>query len=497
MTFKLTEENYRGLFENSNDAMWVHDLAGNFIVVNKALEKLTGFDEGELLSKNIKDFLIGDALVLARDLRYSLIHHSDFPQPYKQQVIRKDGNIRTMKMSTSLVIIDGKPAGFQHIARDVTEEQSLTEMLTEITNGSPIPTFVIDLNHLITHWNAALESLTGQRTVDMLGTDKQWQTFYSQDRPTLADLIIGKADENQFQKYYGSKYKLSTLMKGAYEAEDYFPLMAKTGRWLHFTASPIKNGSGQVIAALEAFQDITEEKRMQESMRFYVQLITRAQEEERKRLARDLHDDLSSSLLLLIQRLDTAVPSHRSRSSAVKTNMEDLRTQAVEALEHVRRYVQNLRPRILDDLGLIASLEWMAEDMQKKYAIQTKVTVQGGENPLSADVQLLLFRIAQEALSNIRRHSRAAASDISVQVASDEVIMTISDTGGGFAVPVRIEDLPGTGHLGIMGMTERARLLGGSLEIKSSLGHGTSVTTRIPLHPALKAPLDFTGEKPA
>ncbi len=483
MTFKLTEKIYRDLFENSNDAMWVQDIAGNFIVVNKACKRLTGFGDDELLTKNVKEFLVGDALQLARDLRRSLIYQSEFNQPYQQQVVRKDGSVRIMKMSTSLVIIDGKPAGFQHVARDVTEEQSITEMLTEITNSSPIPTFVIDSNHRITYWNTALESLTGQRTSEMLGTRNQWQSFYQQSRPTLADLIIEGADESQFLKFYSGKYKPSNLMKGAYEAEDFFPVVAKTGRWLHITASPIKNSNGQIIAALEALQDITEEKRMQESMRFYVQLITRAQEEERKRLARDLHDDLSSSLLLLIQRLDSASPGPRSQSSTMKTNMEDLRAQAVEALEHVRRYVQNLRPRILDDLGLIASLEWMADDMQKQCNIQTRVSVQGGTKALSADTQLLLFRIAQEALSNIRRHSKATATEITIQVDDDNVIMTVSDNGCGFNVPALLEYLPGTGHLGIMGMTERAKLLGGSLEIKSSAGFGTTIVTRIPLHP--------------
>jgi two-component system, NarL family, sensor histidine kinase DegS len=221
---------------------------------------------------------------------------------------------------------------------------------------------------------------------------------------------------------------------------------------------------------------------MQESMRFYVQLITRAQEEERKRLARELHDELSSSLLLLIQRLDSAVPSGRSRQViAVKETLEDVRSRAVESLEQVRRYVQDLRPRILDDLGLSASLEWMADDMQKNHGIKTAVSVKPTERAVPVDVQLLLFRIAQEALSNVRRHAKARSAAITLELKSDSIRMVVSDDGRGFKMPPQIEDLASAGHLGIMGMTERAKLLDGNLEVVSHPGKGTSVITTVPL----------------
>jgi signal transduction histidine kinase len=316
----------------------------------------------------------------------------------------------------------------------------------------------------------------------MLGTGLQWKAFYPRERPTLADLIADGAETSQIELYYQGKFKKSDLMEGAYEAEDFMPSLRENGRWLHFTASPIKNSSGETIAALEALQDITEEKRMQESMRYYVQLITRAQEEERKRLARDLHDDLSSSLLLLIRRLDSAIPTSRARQLAsYKATLEGLHKQAVEALQHVRRYVQDLRPRILDDLGLIASLEWMADDMQKNYKIQTSVSVAGKEHSLPAEVQLLLFRIAQEALSNVRRHSEASTASITLDISDESIAMAVRDNGQGFDMPERVEDLASAGRLGIMGMAERAKLLNGTLEVRSSRGRGTEVITTIPL----------------
>ena len=481
MEFKLSESIYRDLFQNAYDAMWVQDLDGNFVVVNEACERLTGYPRKELLTKNVKNFLVGDSLALARGLGHRLVKGESFAQPYEQRVVTKDGDTRFLKMTTSLVVVDDKPVGFQHVARDVTEEKSMSDILSEIIDGSPIPTFVIDNQHIITHWNTALESLTCLPAKEMLGTNLPWKAFYSKERPTLADMIVDGASPSEIEVYYQGKFKTSTLIEGAYEAEDYRPSVGNVGRWLHFTASPIRDTNGETVAALEALQDITEEKRMQDSMHYYVQLITRAQEEERKRLARDLHDDLSSSLLLLIRRLDAAIPTSKAKHlAAYKETMETLHEQAVEALEHVRRYVQDLRPRILDDLGLIASLEWMSDDMQRSYEIPTALSVSGAERAIPAEVQLLLFRIAQEALSNIRRHAQATQATVKLDMGEHRISLEVTDNGRGFQVPEQIEDLASAGRLGIMGMAERARLLNGNLEVVSSPGKGTKVSTSIP-----------------
>jgi len=479
--FQLTEQDYRYLFENASDAMWVHDMEGNFLDANSAFERLSGCTLEEWTHFNVTQFLSDEALALAREVKRKLLSGEEIEQPYEQGFILRDGTIRIVKMATSSIIINGEVKGFQHVARDVTEGKSAEEMLSKIIDGSPIPSFVINKHHKVTHWSTAIESLSGISGQEIVGTDEQWRAFYNKKRPIMADLIVDGASADEIEAYYQGKYEKSSLIDGAYEATDFFPVLGEYGKWLHFTASPIKNKSGEIIGAIETLQDITEEKQLQENMHFYVQLITKAQEEERKRIARELHDDVSSSLLLLTQGLETIIPNNRTRQSkALKEKLEVLRSQAIEALDHLRRCAQDLRPRILDDLGLVAALEWIAEDMAKNQDIDTDVNIVGVEQTLPAETQLLLFRIMQEAFSNIRRHAEASRATVTLEFGDNNITMAVADNGKGFELPGRIEDLASAKRLGIMGMSERARLLHGTLEIKSELGKGTQVVIRVP-----------------
>ena len=220
---------------------------------------------------------------------------------------------------------------------------------------------------------------------------------------------------------------------------------------------------------------------MQDNMRFYVEQITRAQEDERKRIARELHDEASPPLLLLIQQIDAITSSTKHLSESRVEALENLRTRALETLEGLRRCAQDLRPRILDDLGLIAALEWMAEDLEKNYGIATKVEVAGIERSFPDEIQVLLFRIAQEAMSNIRRHAKASEAEVKLESDHDSIRMTISDNGKGFTPPAQANELARSGRLGIVGMSERARLLGGSLTIQSESHNGTKVFAEVPV----------------
>jgi len=145
-------------------------------------------------------------------------------------------------------------------ARELAASQ---EIMAQIIQGSTIPTFVIDKNHTIIHWNKALENLTGCRSDEMVGTNRQWMPFWESERPSMADVILDQVDENEIKDLYGSKWQKSVLIEGAYEAEVFFPNLGENGRWCFFTAAPIHSPEGERIGAIETFWDKTEEKKAQ------------------------------------------------------------------------------------------------------------------------------------------------------------------------------------------------------------------------------------------
>ncbi|MCP4623133.1 MAG: PAS domain S-box protein [bacterium] len=137
----------------------------------------------------------------------------------------------------------------------------IQERLTQIIESIPIPTFVLDNDHVVIHYNQAMENLTGIAYDEIFGTRDAWKAFYGAARPTMADLIVDGAPEHEIARYYRGKYNKSTVKKGAYEAEDFFPDIGDGGRWLYFTAAPLMDSDGNVLGALETLQDTTERRR--------------------------------------------------------------------------------------------------------------------------------------------------------------------------------------------------------------------------------------------
>jgi len=137
----------------------------------------------------------------------------------------------------------------------------IQERLTQIIDSIPIPTFVLDNDHNVIHYNPAMENLTGIARDEIYGTPNAWQAFYGAARPTMADLIVDGAPEQEIARYYRGKYRKSAVKAGAYEAEDFFPDIGDGGRWLYFTAAPLLDSDGTVLGALETLQDTTERRR--------------------------------------------------------------------------------------------------------------------------------------------------------------------------------------------------------------------------------------------
>lgn len=165
-----------------------------------------------------------------------------------------------------------------HREKLLSEDTTLTlrqnqDRLLHIVEGITIPTFVINKNHIVTHWNQACANITGVPAAEVIGTRQQWRAFYSFERPVMADLIVDQVIEHMVVKHYGSKYVRSKIIAEAFEAEDFFPHFGEAGKWLYFTAAPLKDDNGQICGAIETLQDVSDRRKaelaLKESERLY------------------------------------------------------------------------------------------------------------------------------------------------------------------------------------------------------------------------------------
>ena len=340
---RASETKYRELFENAHDAIWLHDLDENIIAANKACATLTGYSVEELSGVKAGDLFAEDFLESIKNLEDLLLKDKVLGRLSEVKIVRKDGTEASVQLSTSPVFSNGQIVGFQHIARDITEQ-----------------------------------------------------------------------------------------------------------------------------------------KRMQDNLRFYLQQVTRAQEEERKRISRELHDETTQALVALSRQLDALASSGKGLSEDNRLRLEELWQKTNNIMQGVRRLSQDLRPAALDRLGLLSALEWLASDIAEYSGIEIKVNVVNTERRLPEEVELVLFRITQEALRNVWRHSQATRAEITVEFDESKTRVTVSDNGKGFNLPETIGDLARDGKLGLAGMQERARLLGGSLTVQSEPGRGATITVELP-----------------
>jgi two-component system sensor histidine kinase DegS len=237
-------------------------------------------------------------------------------------------------------------------------------------------------------------------------------------------------------------------------------------------ASELKTYTEQLKST--AIENVNKEKKIQENLRIYMSKIVQAQEAERKRIARELHDDTIQSLVVVSRKLDD-LSSGNSKYSA-----GDIRDDIRQIIEDIRHFSQELRPSILDDLGLIPALKWLVSDFEKNYKILVETEITGTQRQLPPESELVMFRIIQESLTNIGKHSRASDVSINVVFSDGYFKVIIQDNGIGFELPGKISDLARIGKLGLVGIRERAELLGGKFNIESRPGKGTTLTIEVP-----------------
>jgi len=323
---------------------------------------------------------------------------------------------------------------------------------------------VVNEDGVITEANAAAGELFARRPAAMRD-----YPLASLVGPGAADRLLTVASRNEV---VGDDLRLSTDGGGV--------------RWIEpmFSAVP-DSGRSSVVQIL--FRDVTEQRQRQSGLEAYTRQIVQAQEDERKRIARELHDSSLQAIALLCRRLDLLEVSGRDLPATMRDGLTEVREAAEEIAAELRRFSRDLRPSVLDDLGFVAAARWLVSDLERRAGVHGNLVVYGDERRLPAAVELGLFRITQEALRNVERH--AAASNVGVTLAyePEEVSLTIEDDGRGLPV----DPLPTSamaGKLGVLGMRERARLLGGNVRVTSTPGTGTRVQALLPSPAATEEP---------
>ncbi|MGC8875012.1 MAG: ATP-binding protein [Chloroflexia bacterium] len=219
----------------------------------------------------------------------------------------------------------------------------------------------------------------------------------------------------------------------------------------------------------------------QESVRDYLGAVTEAQENERARLAREIHDDTVQALIALGQRIEMVRRSlERGDVAQAKRQVGDVRSLTLETAEGLRRFTRDLRPAYLEELGFLPALETLVRDKRQEGGPEVSLRVEGTPRRLLPTRELGLYRIAQEALHNALRHAQARHIWVTLRFEPEAVRLIVSDDGNGFQVPEHPAALTHEGHYGLLGMRERALLAGGELHIVSQPGKGTTVTARVP-----------------
>jgi len=515
-----SEERYRELVENANDVVFTADLQGNFTSLNTAGEQFSGYTRHEVCRMNMGHVLTPESFEVAqRQIRQKLIGVA--ATTYELEVIARDGHIVTLEVSTRLMSHDGVPMGIQGIGRDITERKRVDrELRAREQKQAAVARFglfalgtsrVADVFEEAVHCVTQTLDVPFSTVLEFLPEDDVLvaRAGAGWDGDLSHDHMVGAGPESQ------AGYTLLTdqsIVVEDLQSEARFSVpQVLVSHGARSGISVIVHGDGRPFGVLTAFARIPraftlddvnflqtianvmataiERRRLErERAQHTTELATRvlqAQEEERKRIARELHDETAQSLSMLLTHLDLVEPHIPDNADQLRQGFVRIEALARRTLDETRTLSHDLRPSILDDAGLVAALQWVGADYEQTYRIAVHVEgPRDGSDAVGAEVKMALFRIAQEALQNSVKHSGATSATIVLEFAGGMVRLVIADDGKGFDLG-RVPAPTREGRLGLYGMHERAELLGGTLTIKTAPGQGTRVEVEIPVVPSL------------
>jgi PAS domain S-box-containing protein len=462
---RKSEERYRDLVENSLDLICTHDLDGWVLSANRAAMELMGYASGtyngginfrQILAPEVRDQFDAYLVRIRNDGvagGLMLVQTTSG----EQRIWEYHCTLRTKGIAAPIV---------RGVARDVTERRRAAAALRdsearyrELFENARDAIYVHDLRGVYTSVNRAAEKLSGYDRSEIIG--KHFNHFIAPEYLPLVRANMSK--------------KLTEKGETAYEIE----VVSRDGHRVPVelsTALLLEHGTPIGIQGIA--RDITERKRAEEALRSYSRKLIEGQEAERQHIARELHDQIGQVLTAI--RINLHTIGNSGESEELKSLVDQGVGLVDGAIDQVRNLSFELRPSLLDNLGLAAALRWYSDQYTQRTGIRTKSasSLPEGKIRLGQELETACFRIVQEALTNVVRHANAENVLIDLRQVDHKIVLSIKDDGIGFRAPTNGE-VTAT-QLGLRGMKERALALGGALKIKSQPAQGTEIRATFP-----------------
>ena len=463
-----SEERYRDLVENSRELICTHDLDGLVLSANPAAAAAVGYDLDEIVGKKtIRDLLAPE--VNAQFDRYMTRLRKERTTSGIMLVQTRSGERRVWEYYNSLRTEGVATPIVRGMARDITEQRraevalrASEERYRELFENDKDAIYVHDLNGVYTSVNRAAERLSGYSREEILG--KHFRDFVSPEYLRQVGKSFGK--------------KLKETGETNYEAE----IINRDGAHVPVeVSSRLIYENGVAVGVQGSVRDITERKRAQQALLTYSRRLLEAQEAERGRIARELHDQVGQMLTAL--KLNLHAIQGTGDAGEARRLIEDNLKMLDEALEQVRDLSVDLRPLLLDDLGLVTALRWFVDHQAQRTGVRVEFTSDSLDPDLrfSSELETACFRIAQEALTNVARHARAKTVTVRLSRNRDYLILLVEDDGVGLHVEALKGQAQANATLGLRGMQERAHAVGGRVKIDSVTDRGTQVFVELPI----------------
>jgi len=465
-----SEQKYRHIFEHSPAAVYLSDEDGMILGVNKAWEKLFGLSSRkDIVGKNSGQILFEDPH--ARDRYRDFLEKRGFVERFETRMRRNDDTIMDVEITASVRWGDNGVENFEGFVTDITARKD-AERALQISEEKYRTVVENSLTAIFVHQRGRF-TYVNRRFVEMLGYDRSddllGRSFWGFVHPDDREMVKNRGLKRQDGDFSPNQYIFRALKKD--DSVIWVELRATHSTYL---------GNPAVVGN---FIDITKRKRAEEEIRYLSRRLIEAIEEEKKRIAADLHDEFGQGLTSLHFDLDAL-------RGSIPEEWEELRNRCgfflnrIETMaDCIRETIADLRPSILDHLGLIPTLESAVSEFsgrrpEMRIAFQTA----GFKRRLPMQTEIVLYRIFQECLNNISKHAEAGNVDISLICSHPWVIFVVKDDGRGFTQDEN--GLPRTGvttGIGMLSMRERVASLRGSIDISSAPGRGTAIRIKLPL----------------